>query len=431
MGDDLGKLLGDCVHCGFCLPTCPTYVLWGEEMDSPRGRIHLMQQHHDGTPLTPEMAGHFDACLGCLACVTSCPSGVQYDKLIESTREEVERVHPRTRAEQALRETVFALFPYPARLRALRGPLRLYQGSGLSRLLRPVLERLSPSLAAMERLTPPLGRAYRLPERVPARGGRRATVGMLTGCVQREFFPQVNSATARVLALEGCDVLIPKGQGCCGALSLHSGRAEEAKAFARATIVAFESADAVVVNSAGCGSAMKDYAALLADEPEWAGRAEALSAKTKDFSEFLAALGPRAERHPLELTAAYHDACHLAHGQGVRAQPRSLLAGIPGLELREIADPDVCCGSAGTYNLFQPEAAGELGDRKAANVAATGASLLVAANPGCTLQIATALRRRGHEPAVAHPAQVLDASLRGLGPGVLGVSGEGGPGPSR
>ncbi|MEO3783121.1 heterodisulfide reductase-related iron-sulfur binding cluster [Actinocorallia sp. B10E7] len=422
MSDDLGKLLGDCVHCGFCLPTCPTYVLWGEEMDSPRGRIHLMQQHHEGTPLTPEMAGHFDACLGCLACVTSCPSGVQYDRLIESTREEVERVHPRTPAERALREAVFALFPYPARLRALRGPLRLYQKSGLSRLVGPVLERLSPVLAAMERLAPPLGRAYRLPSVIPARGGRRATVGMLTGCVQREFFPQVNSATARVLAMEGCDVLIPRGQGCCGALSLHSGRADEARRFARATIVAFESADVIVVNSAGCGSAMKDYAALLADEPEWAGRAEALSAKTKDFSEFLAELGPRAERHPLRLTAAYHDACHLAHGQGVRVQPRSLLAGIPGLELREIADPDVCCGSAGTYNLFQPEAAGELGDRKAANVAATDAGLLVAANPGCTLQIATALRRRGLELPVAHPAQVLDASLRGLDPGVLGVS---------
>jgi len=391
-------------------------------MDSPRGRIHLMQQHHDGTPLTPEMAGHFDACLGCLACVSSCPSGVRYDRLIEATREEVERVHPRSRTERAFREAVFALFPYPERLRALRGPLRLYQWLRLGRLVQPVLARLSPVLAAMESLAPPLGRARRLPERVAARGERRATVGMLTGCVQREFFPQVNSATARVLAMEGCDVLIPRGQGCCGALSLHSGRADEAKAFARATIAAFESVDAVVVNSAGCGSAMKEYAELLADEPEWADRAEALSARTKDFSEFLVALGPRAERHPLEVTAAYHDACHLAHGQGIRVQPRSLLAGIPGLELREVADPDVCCGSAGTYNLFQPEAAAELGDRKAANVAATGAGLLVAANPGCTLQIATALRRRGMEIAVAHPAQVLDASLRGLSPDVLNLS---------
>ncbi|WP_344836852.1 (Fe-S)-binding protein [Actinocorallia longicatena] len=410
--DAFGELLGDCVHCGFCLPTCPTYVLWGEEMDSPRGRIHLMQQHHDGAPLTPEMTGHFDACLGCLACVTSCPSGVRYDKLIEHTREEVEQARPPQ--DRALREAIFAVFPYPRRLRALRGPLRAYQKSGLSRIAGPALERLHPVLAAMERLAPPLGRAYRLPAKISARGERRATVGMLTGCVQREFFPQVNSATARVLAMEGCDVIVPKGQGCCGALSLHSGRGDEARAFAKKTIIAFESVDVIVVNSAGCGSAMKEYAALFADDPAWAGRAEALTAKTRDFTEYLVELGPRAERHPLDVTVAYHDACHLGHAQGIRAQPRELLRGIPGLELKEIADPDVCCGSAGTYNLLQPEAANELGDLKAANVQKTGARWLVAANPGCTLQIATALRRKGEEISVAHPAQILDASLRGL-----------------
>jgi glycolate oxidase iron-sulfur subunit len=238
---------------------------------------------------------------------------------------------------------------------------------------------------------------------------------MLTGCVQREFFPGVNAATARVLAMEGCDVVIPRGQGCCGALSLHSGRAEEAKAFARAAIEAFAEVDVVVVNAAGCGSAMKDYGAVLADDPEWAGRAAALSAKTRDLAEFLAELGPRATRHPLDLTVAYHDACHLGHAQGVRAQPRRLLGDIPGLEVREVADPEICCGSAGVYNLLQPEAAGELGDRKAENVAATGADLLVAANPGCTLQITTALRRQGRELPVAHTAEVLDASIRGIG----------------
>ena len=415
--DDLPKLLGDCVHCGFCLPTCPTYVLWGQEMDSPRGRIHLMQQHVDGEPLSGQMVEHFDACLGCMACVTSCPSGVQYDRLIELTRAEVEREHERPLKERAMRELVFRLFPYRRRLRALRGPLRLYQKSGLERLVRRsgVLERVSPSVAAMERLAPPLGRAPRLPERVAARGARRATVAMLTGCVQREFFPGVNAATARVLALEGCDVLIPRAQGCCGALSLHSGREEEARAFARRTIETFESADVIVVNAAGCGSAMKEYRALLADEPAWARRADALSARTRDLAEFLVELGPRAERRPLPVTAAYHDACHLSHAQGVRGQPRALLAGIPELVVREIAEPDICCGSAGTYNLFQPEAAGELGDRKAVNVDATGAELLVAANPGCSMQIATALRRRGAGIAIAHTAQVLDASLRGLG----------------
>ncbi|WP_433478049.1 (Fe-S)-binding protein [Spirillospora sp. CA-142024] len=415
--DDLPNLLNDCVHCGFCLPTCPTYVLWGEEMDSPRGRIHLMQQHVEGEPLSGAMVEHFDRCLGCMACVTSCPSGVQYDRLIEMTRADVEREHPRSLKERAIRELVFQLFPYRRRLRALRGPLRAYQRSGLEWLVRRsgVLERISPSIAAMERLAPPLGKAPRLPERVAARGERRATVGMLTGCVQSEFFPGVNAATARVLALEGCDVVIPRNQGCCGALSMHSGREEEARAFARRTVETFEGVDVIVVNSAGCGSAMKEYRALLADDPAWSERARALSAKTRDLAEYLVELGPRAERSPLPVTVAYHDACHLAHAQGVRLQPRALLAGIPELTVREIDEPDICCGSAGTYNLFQPEAAGELGDRKAVNVDATGAELLVAANPGCSMQIATALRRRGAGIAVAHTAQVLDASLRGLG----------------
>ncbi|MFC0039043.1 (Fe-S)-binding protein [Actinomadura rayongensis] len=417
---DRQNLLGDCVHCGFCLPTCPTYVLWGEEMDSPRGRIHLMAQREEGAPLAP-MVQHFDQCLGCMACVTACPSGVQYDRLIETTRAEVEDEHPRPLRERVLREAVFRLFPYRRRLRAVRGPLRLYQRSGLPALVRRsgVLERISPTLAAMERLAPPLGPAPRLPERVAARGGRRATVGMLTGCVQGEFFPGVNAATARVLALEGCDVVIPRDQGCCGALSLHSGRAEEAAAFARATIETFESVDVVVVNAAGCGSSMKEYADVLADDPAWARRAAAVAAKTRDFAEFVDELGPRAERHPVPATVAYHDACHLSHAQRIRSQPRRLLAGIPELTVREIADPDVCCGSAGTYNLFQPEAAAQLGDRKAGTVRATGAELLVAANPGCSLQIATALRRQGTDIAVAHTAQVLDASLRGLGRAAL------------
>ncbi|WP_329257016.1 heterodisulfide reductase-related iron-sulfur binding cluster [Actinoallomurus sp. NBC_01490] len=411
--EDFRELLDDCVHCGFCLPTCPTYQLWGEEMDSPRGRIHLMSQHEQGAPLSGPMIEHFDRCLGCMACVTACPSGVKYDRLIEVTRAQVEDEQPRGRTDRLLREAIFAFFPYPKRLRLLRGPLRAYQASRIN--MAPLLNRISPTLAAMERLAPPRAAHVRLPERVPARGERRAVVGMLTGCVQREFFPGVNAATARILAMEGCDVVIPKAQGCCGALSLHSGRAAEARAFAKKTIESFADVDVVVVNAAGCGSAMKDYGDVLADEPEWAERAREFSAKTRDLTEYLAELGPRATRHPLEMTVAYHDACHLAHAQGIRRQPRALLADIPGLEIREIADPEICCGSAGVYNLLQPEAAGELGDRKAANVSATGADLLVAANPGCSLQIATALRRRGEEIAVAHTAEVLDASIRGIG----------------
>ncbi|HEY0539438.1 MAG TPA: heterodisulfide reductase-related iron-sulfur binding cluster [Actinoallomurus sp.] len=415
--EDFPKLLDDCVHCGFCLPTCPTYELWGEEMDSPRGRINLMIQHEEGKSFSDSMVEHFDRCLGCMACVTACPSGVQYDRLIEVTRARVEDDKPRTRTDRLLREAIFAFFPYPKRLRALRWPLRAYQASKIN--MAPLLHRISPTLAAMERLAPPRAEHVRLPEHVPARGERRAVVGMLTGCVQREFFPGVNAATARVLAMEGCDVVIPKGQGCCGALSLHSGRSTEAKAFAKETIESFADVEVVIVNAAGCGSAMKTYGDVLADEPEWAERAQEFAAKTRDLSEYLAELGPRATRHPLEITVAYHDACHLAHAQGIRAQPRDLLRGIPGLEIREIADPEICCGSAGVYNLLQPEAAGELGDRKAGNVSATGAELLVAANPGCSLQIATALRRRGEEIAVAHTAEVLDASIRGTGKEVL------------
>ena len=409
------ELLSDCVHCGFCLPTCPTYVLWGEEMDSPRGRIYLMQSGLEGEPLSDSMVGHFDACLGCMACVTSCPSGVQYDKLIEATRAQVERRHQRAPGDRLLRAAIFALFPHPRRLRLLRGPLAAYQRSGLQRVVRRSgLQRVAPRLAAMEALAPPVRRASRLPQRVPARGTRRAVVGMLTGCVQGEFFPEVNAATARVLAMEGCEVVIPRRQGCCGALSVHNGREAEAAAFARRVVDTFAAAgvERVVVNAAGCGSTMKEYAELLRDDPAYAAPAADFAAKVRDVSELLDELGPVATRHPLPMTVAYHDACHLAHAQGVRAQPRALLQAIPGLVLREVADPEICCGSAGIYNLLHPEPARELGDRKARSVLATGADLLVTANPGCLMQVAASLRRNGGRIGLAHTVEVLDASLR-------------------
>jgi glycolate dehydrogenase iron-sulfur subunit len=437
--DDLRRIVGDCVHCGFCLSACPTYQLWGEEMDSPRGRIHLIGQMLDGAIASPAAAEHLDRCLGCMACVPACPSGVRYDRLIEAARswaaepptsagspaaEPARALPPRSRRERALRTAIFATFPYPARLRLLTGPLRAAQRARADRLLdrgsvASLAERIVPELAAALRIAParqagrpPRGR---LPARVAARGQRRAVVGMLTGCVQQVFFPQVNAATARVLASEGCDVVIPAGQGCCGALSLHDGRRTEAARFARSTIELFERADvdAIVVNSAGCGSAMKEYADLLAGDQAWAARAAALSAKVADFSEFLAGLGPAATRHPLPATVAYHDACHLAHAQRITAQPRDLLRAIPGLVLAEIADPGMCCGSAGIYNLVQPEAAQELGARKAAAVAATGADVVVSANPGCTLQIAAALGAAGSPLPAVHIADVLDASIRG------------------
>jgi glycolate oxidase iron-sulfur subunit len=455
---ELRSAASDCVHCGFCLPACPTYQLWGEEMDSPRGRIHLITQALDGSQLTAEASAHFDRCLGCMACVTACPSGVRYDRLIEAARTWTEEPPPgpspapaRSLRDRALRAAIFATFPYPRRLRALAGPLRGVQWARLDRLAgrSRAAQRLAPELSSALRLAPgnppggrspggrSPGRRAALPGRVPARGRRRAVVGMLTGCVQQVFFPEVNTATARVLAAEGCDVIIPAGQGCCGALSLHSGRASEAAGFARRTIAVFEQAgvDAIVVNSAGCGSAMKEYGALLASPRDgtgrddtgrddtdagWAARAAALGGKVRDLSEFLAELyggsgGPQAERHDLPVRVAYHDACHLAHAQRIRQQPRDLLGAIPGLELAEVGDGATCCGSAGVYNLLQPEAARELGVRKAAAVRATGAALVVSANPGCSLQIAASLAGTdGTAPAVAHTAQVLDASIRGL-----------------
>ncbi len=419
MGPDPATV-ADCVHCGFCLPTCPTYALWGEEMDSPRGRIHLMEQELGGEPLSASMVEHFDRCLGCMACVTACPSGVRYDQLITDTRAYVEHHHRRPLTERAVRAAVFALFPYRRRLAALRAPLRLYQRSGLERWLRRrgVLDRLPEPARTMTSVLPPIAAARRLPERVAASGTRRATVAVLTGCVQHAFFSPVNAATVRVLAAEGFEVVIPSGQGCCGALSEHSGRDGEARRFARRSVDTFAGldVDALVVNSAGCGSSLKEYGRLLGDDAAYATRAADLAARTYDVAEWLAAHEPLAPRHPLALRVAYHDACHLAHAQGVRAAPRRLLSAVPGLDVAEIDEGELCCGSAGVYNLLQPTAAAALGDRKAEHVAATGADLLVAANPGCTLQITAALQRRATRIAVAHTVEVLDASIRGLSP---------------
>ena len=411
-------LIADCVHCGFCLPTCPTYVLWGEEMDSPRGRIDIMKGGLEGDVFDGNSLRHLDQCLGCMACVTACPSGVQYGKLIESTRAQVERRTERPLRDRLLRGFIYGLFPYPRRLRALRVPLRGYQASGLGRLLARtgLLRRLPQPLQAMESLAPKLGHVERIPLRTPAVGTRRRTVGLLTGCIQGTFFPDVNAATVRVLTAEGCDVLVPAKQSCCGALSAHAGREPEAVAFAKRVILTFESAqvDNIVVNAAGCGSNLKEYGYQLRDEPGWTARAEALAAKVRDISELLDELGPVAPRHPLPMAVAYQDACHLAHAQGIRDQPRRVLRGIPGIELRELTEADICCGSAGTYNLLHPEPAAELGERKARAVLATGADIMVTANPGCWMQVATTLAGMGTRMPVAHTVQILDAAIRGV-----------------
>ncbi|HEX8067615.1 MAG TPA: heterodisulfide reductase-related iron-sulfur binding cluster [Thermoleophilaceae bacterium] len=410
--------IADCVHCGFCLPTCPTYSLWGEEMDSPRGRIVLIRSGlEEGSELSPTLVTHLDRCLGCMACVTACPSGVRYDELIEDARAQVERNHDRTPRERLARRLTFEVATRPGRLRALAPAAVAARALGLPRLARRrrggLLGRLPRLRTALE-LTP--GTALRdLPRRppalTPAAGERRGRAGLLQGCVQRAFFGGVNAATARVLAAEGWEVAAPRRPRCCGSLQLHAGDDGPARALARETIAAFEDCDAVVANAAGCGSGMKDYAHLLRDDPAWAGRAEAFCAKVRDVTELLAEHEPRAPRGRVGRRVAYHDACHLAHAQGVRAQPRALLGGIPGLELVEPAEWEICCGSAGIYNVVNPEPAAELGRRKARNLLATGVEAVAAANPGCALQIAAHAESLGRSLAVVHPVELLDESI--------------------
>ncbi len=416
------SLLDDCVHCGFCLPTCPTYALWGEEMDSPRGRIYLMDLVGQGAASFDDtLVGHFDTCLGCMACVTACPSGVQYDRLLESMRPQIERHHPRSWRDRAFRRLIFTLFPYPRRLRVAALGGLLYQRSGIARLLRRrgAFDRLPARIRALEGLLPPVrlrDLAARPPARVPAVGTPRRRVAVLTGCVQRVFFAGVNAATVRTLAAEGCEVLIPRDQACCGALSMHTGREPEAVRRARRTIEVFEAydVDTIVVNVAGCGSTMKEYGHLLRDDPQWAGRAAAFAAKVRDVTEVLAELEPRAPRQPIHARVAYHDACHLGHAQKVREQPRTVLRSIPGLELLDIPEAELCCGSAGVFNLLEPEAAEDLGRRKVDNVRAVRPDVVATANPGCLLQIRRHLGD-GDPLRLVHPVELVDASIRGTG----------------
>ena len=382
----------------------------------------MIKKAADGeAPLDERFRVHMDNCLGCMACMTACPSGVQYDKLIEPTRAQIERNLPRTLGERLLRKLIFATFPYPGRLRALALPLMAYQKSGLRRLVRATgVSRLLPKrLAAMEALLPdvPALAFARQSTMVRPVATPQRRVGMLSGCVQQVFFPHVNAATARVLAAEGCEVIIPVGQSCCGALMLHSGLEDEAATLAKKMIATFENTnvDTIVINSAGCGSTMKEYGHLLRDDPEWAERAAAFSAKCKDISEVLCELPELSQRHPLKLRVAYHDACHLQHAQGVRDQPRRLLAGIPELEIAEIPEASLCCGSAGVFNLLQPDTASQLGSRKVDNLLTTGADVVVSANPGCLLQLMYGLRRRGLKTMPAfHMVELLDASMRGV-----------------
>ena len=405
---DQSKLLAACVHCGFCLPSCPTYALWGQEMDSPRGRIHLMSLVASGRGSVDQtFTRHIDACLGCMACVPACPSGVQYGALVEGARAEVERANGRSLRERAFRALLFRVLPFAGRVRWLLAPAVV-----LSRLT----SRWTPLAIARQLSLRALARPAPAP--AVAAGPARARVGVLLGCVQRAAMPGVNDATVRVLAAEGCDVAVPPGQGCCGALSRHAGRLDEARAFARRLIERFEHAgvDTVVVNAAGCGSSMKEYGELFDDDPAWAGRARRFAARVRDVTELLAELGPRAPRHRIDARVAYHDACHLAHAQGIRRQPRELLEQIPGVTLLEPGDGEMCCGSAGIYNLVQPAAASTLGERKAGRLASLTPDLVASGNPGCSLQIAAAAAQLGTPLRVMHPIELIDLSIRGRQP---------------
>ncbi len=402
-GQPMADAVGSCVHCGFCLPTCPTYATLGEEMDSPRGRIVVMREVLEGGIELETAMPYIDNCLGCQACETACPSGVQYGDLITPFRAYAEERREREPLERAQRELVLRTLPHPRRFRL---------AARLGGVAKPLAGRLPSSLAAMLDLLPDTlpRRARRLPELVPAVGERRARVALLTGCAQQVLAPGITVAALRVLARNGVEVAIPREQGCCGALALHTGAVEQARGHARRNLRAFpDDVDAVLTTAAGCGSGMREYGLLLAGEPDEEAGA-ALAARTLDVSAFLATLGLSAPPPPLEapLAVAYHDACHLAHAQRVRREPRGLLRAIEGVTLVEPAEWELCCGSAGTYNVERPEIAGELGERKARNLLATGADLVATGNIGCMTQVEAHVRALGRELPVLHTLQVLD-----------------------
>jgi glycolate oxidase iron-sulfur subunit len=412
------RLYQDCVHCGLCTASCPTYVETGNENDSPRGRIYLMRAVADGRlGLGPDVRHHLDLCLDCRACESACPSGVQYGRIVEPFKVAVARATPPAERPSLLQRLILHhLFPHagrvrlalaPARLLQRLGALRLAESLGLTRLLPPTLRRLQAMLPALS------GAPSGLPEVLPPVGPKRARVALFRGCVADAMFPETNAATARVLQQNGCEVVVPRGQACCGAIHYHSGAEEPALALARTNLAAFDpdAFDAVIVNAAGCGAMLKDYGHLPLGPDHDA--AERFAAKVQDVSEFLDALGPVAPAHPIPLTVTYHDPCHLCHAQQVRAQPRRLLEMIPGLTLVPLDESELCCGAAGTYNLTQPEMSERLGRRKASNIEATGAEMVVTGNVGCILQIARQLREHGSNVQVAHPVDLLDRAYRG------------------
>jgi glycolate oxidase iron-sulfur subunit len=417
--------LSDCVHCGLCLASCPTYLTTGVEMASPRGRLWLARALEDGAMgVSDAFVRHLDQCVGCLACQTACPSGVPYGHLLESARATIETDHHRLLSDRLVRFLLTTLFPYPARMGLALPVLAAYQRLGVSRLLRRsgILARIAPILAEAEGLLPPVPpRRERapLPAVTPAVGPRKGRVGLLTGCIQRHLLPGINRATVRVLAAAGYEVAVPPDQGCCGAVHIHTGKLEEGRALARATIAAFDAArvEQVVANAGGCGAQMKDYGHLLAEDPAWRERAAAFSGAVRDVSELVAGAAWNGRLRPVPIAVTYHEACHLAHAQRIRQEPRAMLRQIPGLALEELAESDMCCGSGGVYNILQPEMARRLLARKIERIRATGASVVAAGNIGCLLQIRQGLETAKAPVAAVHPIEILDWSLNGR-PGV-------------
>lgn len=427
---DYEKFL-DCVHCGLCTAACPTYLETGDENNSPRGRIYLMRSIVDGRlDLSEKVEEHLDLCLDCRSCESACPSGVQYGRLIEPFRAGQKRAEAAAgkarNRDWFHRFILYGLFPYANRMRWALGPAWIAQKLGLDRLMEKTgLTKLLPTrLQRMQRFLPrlvPGGPA--LPEFLPAIGPRRARVALFTGCVADAVFRHTHWATARVLQQNGCDVVVPRQQACCGAIHYHSGADAPALDLARTNSAAFDAADvdAVVVNVAGCGSMLKDYGhiahELQPQHRELHDTLERLAGKVRDVSEFLAELGLVAPAGRIELRAVYQDACHLAHAQKIREQPREILAQIPGLEMVPIAEPEICCGAAGSYNLTEPEMSDRLAKRKLDNILAANPQVIITGNVGCSMQIQAALRQAGREIWVAHPMELLDLSYRGVGAG--------------
>ncbi|MGE0823246.1 MAG: (Fe-S)-binding protein [Candidatus Binatia bacterium] len=400
----------DCVHCGLCLSFCPTYVELGTEMDSPRGRIVTMRGLQEGRlRLNDEVVRHLDTCLGCRACETACPSGVHYGELIEGVRPYIEQHYQRSLRERFKRKAINFLFPNPLAARVLAFSLKVGSALGLSRLAHaPQIPR---QLRYWFGLLPEKGSvsSATLLDRYPAIGEKRYTVAMLSGCVMPALFGATNEATVKVLRHNGCEVLVPKAQGCCGALLLHNGDKPDALRLARRNIEVFSKLeiDALIINAAGCGAMMKEYGELFKDDPTYRERAQQLTSKMKDVAEFLGSIPFIAPTQEVRTTVAYHDACHLAHGQNVRTQPRMLLQSIPGLQIAELNESDWCCGSAGTYNLTEPDLAHRLLERKVNNIQATGVDLVVAGNPGCLMQIRAGLQQRGLPTKAVHTVDLL------------------------